>query len=104
MVKEIQDMKEFDDELAKANNLVVIDFTAVWCGPCKKIAPIFEALSTTYTDVIFLKVDVDCNEELVARYAVTAMPTFVFIKNCKEIDRMTGYDPTKLETKTKALK
>lgn len=41
---------------------VLVDFTATWCGPCKMIAPIFEQLSTTYTNIVFLKVDVDQNQ------------------------------------------
>lgn len=43
---------------------VLVDFTATWCGPCKMIAPIFEQLSTTYTNIVFLKVDVDQNQVL----------------------------------------
>lgn len=63
------------------DKLIVIDFFAMWCGPCKMIAPKYEELSKENTNVIFLKVDVDDNEEIAVKYEISSMPTFVFIKN-----------------------
>jgi len=80
-----------------AGRLVVIDFTATWCGPCQMIAPIFKEMSNTYDDVVFLKVDVDENAETAANYNVSAMPTFIFIKGGVVVDRVMGADPTKLK-------
>merc|ERR1712083_1285165 len=60
---------------------VVVDFHATWCGPCKMIAPHLEEMDKTMDDVVFLKVDVDECEDIAEEYKVTAMPTFVFLKN-----------------------
>jgi thioredoxin 1 len=59
----------------------VVDFYATWCGPCKQIAPKLEEMAQLFTDVIFLKVDVDENEEVASEYAISCMPTFMFFKN-----------------------
>mmetsp|Transcript_22152 Transcript_22152/g.46616 ORF Transcript_22152/g.46616 Transcript_22152/m.46616 type:complete len:185 (+) Transcript_22152:780-1334(+) len=79
-----------------ANQLVVIDFTATWCGPCQMIAPIFEEMSNTFEDVVFMKVDVDDNAETAATYNVSAMPTFILIKGGVVVERVMGADPNKL--------
>lgn len=76
---------------------VVIDFFATWCGPCKRIAPTYEKLSEAFTNITFLKVDVDESAELVNMYDISAMPTFVFLKNGKEVKRVEGADMTGLE-------
>jgi thioredoxin 1 len=76
---------------------VVIDFFATWCGPCKKIAPAFEQLSTVYPSIIFLKVDVDESAELVDKYGVQAMPTFVFLKDGVVVKRIEGADLRAME-------
>jgi thioredoxin 1 len=64
-------------EAKEAKRAVVIDFTASWCGPCKRIAPVFADMSEEY-DATFLKVDVDKNSEVSGAHNVTAMPTFAF--------------------------
>jgi len=89
-------------ELSKiADRLAVIDFTATWCGPCKMISPFFEELSTKYHGVSFYKVDVDQCQEVAMKYQVSAMPTFVYLKNGKEVDRLQGADKSGLEAKVK---
>lgn len=96
----------FDNELADAaNKLVVVDFSASWCMPCKMIAPVFEemALSDEYRDVVFIKVDVDENPEVSQRYQVMAMPTFLFLKNGKVVDRFSGASVEKLKETIHAL-
>ena len=59
MVKEIENVKEFEDSIHSWNGLVVVDYFATWCGPCKIISPFVVALSGKYPNVLFLKVDVD---------------------------------------------
>jgi len=80
-----------------AQRLTVVDFSAKWCGPCNAIAPVFVQLSNKYTDVEFVKVDVDEQQEIAAAHGITAMPTFVFIKNGKRIDELRGANAVKLE-------
>nr|AFZ78678.1 thioredoxin-like protein [Coptotermes formosanus] len=91
MAVHIKDVNEFDTKLTEAgSSLVVIDFFAQWCGPCKVIAPRIEELAAEYPDVVFLKVDVDECEDIAADYEITAMPTFVFIKNKQKVDAFSG--------------
>ncbi|EKX50171.1 hypothetical protein GUITHDRAFT_85403 [Guillardia theta CCMP2712] len=83
--------KEFDDCLKSAGSkLVVIDFFATWCGPCKIISPFFHELSEKYPHVVFAKVDVDQNEETAQSCGISAMPTFQFYKNGNLVHTMRG--------------
>lgn len=93
---------EFQPQLTSApQKLVVIDFTAAWCGPCKQIAPVFQRLAVKYPQVVFLKVDVDVCQETAMAQQVSSMPTFLFFKNGVRIDRMSGANPQLLEEKVK---
>lgn len=91
MVYQVTDMEDFNKQLAAAGGkLVVIDFYATWCGPCKVIAPKVVAMSETMKDVVFLKVDVDECEDISEKYKVTAMPTFIFLKKGEQVAEMKG--------------
>lgn len=92
MVKLISEISEVPQQGA-----VVIDFFATWCGPCKKIAPTYEKLSESFTSIVFLKVDVDESAELVDMFAISAMPTFVFLKNGQVVMKVEGADMKGLE-------
>lgn len=83
--------------LVNADKLSVIDFTATWCGPCKTVAPRFDALAAKYPDANFLKVDVDENKDIAAAYQIKAMPTFILIKNGEKLDEVVGADIVKVE-------
>ncbi|KAF9916922.1 Thioredoxin-like protein 1 [Linnemannia zychae] len=99
-VKGITSQSDFQSILSSAGptKLVVVDFTATWCGPCQTIKPIFERLSNTYRHVTFVKVDVDEFQEVAAVAGVTAMPTFQFFKANKKIAEMKGANAAQLET------
>mmetsp|Transcript_50753 Transcript_50753/g.142685 ORF Transcript_50753/g.142685 Transcript_50753/m.142685 type:complete len:165 (-) Transcript_50753:98-592(-) len=87
-------------EAAGPDTLVVIDFSAQWCGPCKQIAPHYEALAAEHMppiacpleerSVIFMKVDVDEVRDASAQFNVKSLPTFVFLKGGKEVSRFEG--------------
>ncbi|CAB4446459.1 unnamed protein product [Rhizophagus irregularis] len=100
---EIHKKEEFEQHLNKGK-LVVVDFSASWCTPCKTIAPVFKKFAEEkFTDVIFLKVDGDENPELTAQYNITAYPTFLLFKDGKKIEGadVIGADKNALETAIK---
>ncbi|XP_040216481.1 thioredoxin-like [Rana temporaria] len=105
MVKQIESVADFKAFLASAGDkLVVVDFTAVWCGPCRRIAPIFEELCKTHADVFFCKVDVDDVADLSESCGIHAMPTFQFYKNKEKIEEFSGADDGKLKATIARLK
>eukprot|EP01032_Pedospumella_encystans_P012838 gene12838-14821_t len=75
----------------KESKLVIVDFYATWCGPCRTAAPIYGQMSAEINDVAFLKVDVDKNRSIMQTYRVRAMPTFVLLKNGQEVERVEGF-------------
>ncbi|CAL1277124.1 unnamed protein product [Larinioides sclopetarius] len=100
----VPDDSRFQVELSNAGSrLVVVDFTASWCGPCRRIAPFFEELGRRYPAIIFLKVDVDQCPETATSQGVTSMPTFIFYKNKMKIGQVSGADSAALEAKVKEL-
>uniref|UniRef100_A0A3B5LJ34 Thioredoxin n=1 Tax=Xiphophorus couchianus TaxID=32473 RepID=A0A3B5LJ34_9TELE len=95
---------KFNNILSQAGNkLVVVDFTASWCGPCKMIGPNLAA-DPANENVIFLKVDVDEASDVAGNCGIRAMPTFQFYKDRKMVDEFSGADKKKLEDKIKALR
>ncbi|XP_019875278.1 thioredoxin-2 [Aethina tumida] len=98
MVTHVANQADLEQKLKDAGgNLVVIDFFATWCGPCKMISPKLEELAQEYSDVVFLKVDVDENEEIAMEYNISSMPTFVFIKNGATVLTFSGANYDKLK-------
>jgi thioredoxin 1 len=98
MVKTITLLSEIPN-----NGNIVLDCSATWCGPCKRIAPIFDDYSKEFKDILFLKMDVDESEEIVKKYKITAMPTFLFIKNGNVVNRLEGADAKTLKDNLKNL-
>lgn len=96
---------QFDAELANAPGPVVVDFFATWCGPCKRLSPMLDAVAGAWTNQVkFLKVDVDQSGPVAERFGVQGVPTLVFFRNGKEVDRLVGL-PAKaaLEQRLSAL-
>ena len=75
------------------NDLVLLDFWAVWCGPCKMIAPILAEIAEERDDVVIGKVDVDSEMELAMQFGVSSIPTLVVIKNGQPTGKAVGYMP-----------
>ena len=77
--------------LEQEQRLIVLDFYAEWCGPCKRIGPEIEKLQSTYFDHIMVqKIDVDQCDDIAAYFKITSMPTFLFIKNKTVVDSVIG--------------
>ncbi|CAN8273085.1 unnamed protein product [Cochlearia groenlandica] len=87
------------NEIKESSKLLVVDFSASWCGPCRMIEPVFIAMSAKFTDVEFVKLDVDELPDVAKEFNVTGMPTFVLLKSGKEIERIVGADKNDLERK-----
>lgn len=107
MITVIEDQEAFDRALAEAGDkLVVVDFTATWCGPCQSIAPFFKGLSENpaNANVVFLKVDVDDAQDVAQSCEIKCMPTFHFYKNGKKVDDFSGSNQAKLEEMVNAHK
>ena len=85
----------FQDEVLGADLPVMVDFTAVWCGPCKMLDPIVKQLAQDWDGrVKVVKLDVDNNPELAMQYQVMGVPTLMLFVGGEPIDRVTGYQPT----------
>ncbi|KAI6688289.1 hypothetical protein NL676_025117 [Syzygium grande] len=80
-----------------SKKLVVVDFTASWCGPCRLMAPIFAEFARKMPNVLFLKVDVDELESVSAEFKVEAMPTFLLFKEGQVVDKVVGADKDQLQ-------
>lgn len=84
--------KEQFDKIKNTDGLKVVDFYADWCSPCKMLAPVLEELSLEMSDAVeFVKINIDENLELAQEYGITTIPTLVFIKDGKELNRKIGF-------------
>ncbi|KAM7439453.1 hypothetical protein ABFA07_011205 [Porites harrisoni] len=97
-VVELETKDDFDAFLKEAGStLVVVDFYADWCGPCKLIAPKIKGFAEEFSGkVYFAKVNVDENDEVAASQEVSAMPTFKLYKDGAKVDELTGANEAKL--------
>jgi len=84
----------WEDEVLKAQGLVMIDFWAAWCGPCRMISPTVEELAKEYGDKIkVMKLNTDDNSEIASRYKIMGIPTIMFFKNGSKVDQIVGVVP-----------
>ena len=89
MLKHINSVQEFDNEVKEG--LVLVDFFATWCGPCKMLSPLLEQLAEEKPDLKILKIDVDEVGPLAARYSIQAIPTLMLFKDGERKDTKLGY-------------
>ena len=93
MLREFNDAA-FETDVLKADQPVLVDFWAPWCGPCKMVGPVVEALAAEMEGkVIVGKVNVDDNQQYAQKYGVMSIPTLILFKNGEEIARTVGFMP-----------
>jgi thioredoxin 1 len=84
----------FDAEVMESPMPVLVDFSATWCGPCKRLAPVVEEIGKEFAGKVkVMSVDIDDGAETASRFAVTAVPTLVVFKGGKEVARLQGVVP-----------
>jgi thioredoxin 1 len=92
-VMEVSDAT-FDQEVLRSEQPVLVDFWAVWCGPCRAIAPMVDSVATAYSGQIKVtKMNVDENGATPSRYGIRGIPTLLFFKGGKVADQVVGYVP-----------
>ena len=85
---------QFRGSVEENHGVVVVDFFATWCGPCKMLAPVFEqAGEEMKNDATFLKVDIDQSLELAQQFRISTVPTMMIFKNGKPVETLVGFMP-----------
>lgn len=95
----------WDKEVLQSQELVMIDFWAVWCGPCRMVAPTVEELAKEYAGKIKVaKLNTDENPDVASRYKIMGIPTIMFFKNGQRVDQIVGAVPkNQLKSKIDSL-
>lgn len=84
----------WENEVLKAQGVVMIDFWAAWCGPCRMISPTVEELAKEYSGKVkVMKLNTDDNSEIASRYKIMGIPTIMFFKNGEKVDQIVGVVP-----------
>ncbi|ADX68036.1 MULTISPECIES: thioredoxin [Weeksella] len=84
----------FDKEIINSGKPAMVDFWAVWCGPCRMVGPIVEEIAGEYSEkAVVAKVDVDNNQEVAAKYGIRNIPTILYFKNGEVVDKVVGVAP-----------
>lgn len=83
-------LESFNKEVRGSKDLILVDFWAEWCGPCKMLSPILEEIESENKYRVF-KVDVDKNAELISEFKIRSVPTLIVFKDGQKIDQMIGY-------------
>ena len=89
---EITSKTQFDEAI-KSENLTIVDFWAVWCGPCRVLKPLLHKIAGEHPEIQLLTVDVDANQELAAEYDINSIPAVFFFKNWDIVDSFVGVMP-----------
>jgi len=87
--------ESFDQEVLKSSTLVLVDFWAAWCGPCKALAPTIDQIAVEHGSKLkVVKLDVDENIQVAGRYNVLSIPTVALFKNGEIVERIVGFGPS----------
>lgn len=92
MIPNIYDT-DFMKEVLNEEKLVLVDFSAIWCGPCKMVAPILEEIAYENDNVKIVKMDVDVSPFISRKYRINSIPTIKFFKNGRVVDEIIGFVP-----------
>jgi thioredoxin 1 len=93
MIKEL-DKENFNDEVKE--NLVLVDFYATWCGPCRMMHPVIEDIANDNPDLKILKVDVDKQENVARSYGIMSIPTIILFKDGNVVEKNIGFTPKEI--------
>ena len=91
------------EQIALNDNKAIICFSATWCGPCKKIKPLYHEIAENNKDINFYEVDIDDREELVTKFNVKSIPTFILLKEGNKINELVGSNINELSILIKDL-
>ncbi|CAL9760066.1 unnamed protein product [Musa acuminata subsp. burmannicoides] len=102
----ITSKSDWEQKIAEANKdgkIVVANFSATWCSPCRMVAPVYSELSEKYPSLIFLTIDVDNLMDFCWSWDISATPTFFFLKDGQQLDKLIGANGPELEHKIRLL-
>ncbi len=91
MEKEISSYEEFQEEIKEGT--VLVDFYAIWCGPCQMLSPIIEEIANEHPEIKVLRVNTDKVQEAAAAYNIYSIPTLLYFKDGNLVDQSVGYRP-----------
>jgi len=83
--------ENFEENVLKSQNTVLLDFWATWCGPCQMIAPVLNEIAEENEDITIGKIDVDEERELAIRFGITSIPTLIVMENGKAVQQVVGF-------------
>ncbi len=92
MTKQIN-IEEFNSEVLQSKGLVLVDFFATWCGPCKMLAPTLEEIDQENEDIKVFSIDVDQNQQLAMQYGIMSVPTMIIFKDGNKMGQFVGLLP-----------
>jgi len=94
MIQPLETYTDYTQAVKDAgSDLIVLDFYADWCGPCKRLTPVLEELAERFENVHFYKVNVDVHEQLTQEYKIACMPTIHFVRDGESVESVTGANP-----------
>ena len=88
---QISNNEEFEKQVLKSKEVILVDFFATWCPPCQMLAPVLEKISESRAGYNIAKINIDNNQELAIKYEVEAVPTMIIFKEGKVVDKIVGY-------------